>query len=46
MQMRTIVALEATDMWALGAIAFELLSGKELFGAEYTDEEVMSMLLG
>jgi serine/threonine protein kinase len=33
-------------MWALGCIAFELLAGREIFGAQYSDEEVMSMLIG
>jgi len=46
LQMDTIAANEATDMWALGCIAFELLAGREIFGAQYSDEEVMSMLIG
>jgi len=45
-RMDTIAANEATDMWALGCIAFELLAGREIFGAQYSDEEVMSMLIG
>lgn len=46
MQMDTIAANSASDMWAFGCIAYELLTGKEIFGAQYSDEEVMSMLIG
>ena len=44
-QMDTMVATPASDMWALGCIAYELLTGKELFAGQ-SDEEVMSMLIG
>lgn len=44
--MDTMAANAASDMWSLGCIAYELLTGKEIFGSKYTDEEVMSMLIG
>ena len=44
--MNTIAANSASDMWAFGCIAYELLTGKEIFSAQYSDEEVMSMLIG
>lgn len=44
--MQQLAATESTDMWALGCIAFELLSGREIFGDQYSEEEIMSMLLG
>ena len=46
LQMRQLAAAQATDMWALGCIAFELLSGHEIFGDQYSEEEIMSMLIG
>jgi len=37
----------AMDMWALGAIAFEILTGRGLFSRKnYTDNDVINMLLG
>lgn len=46
LQMDTMAANSASDMWAFGCIAYELLTGKEIYGAQYTDEEVMAMLIG
>ena len=37
----------AIDMWALGAIAFEIFTAKALFSRRnYTDSDVINMLLG
>ncbi|DBA72050.1 TPA: hypothetical protein ACH3X2_010784 [Trebouxia sp. C0005] len=37
----------AMDMWALGAIAFEIFTGRGLFSRKnYTDNDVINMLLG
>lgn len=37
----------AMDMWALGAIAFEIFTGQGLFSRKsYTDNDVINMLLG
>ena len=37
----------AMDMWALGAIAFEVFTGRGLFSRKnYTDNDVVNMLLG
>ncbi|KAL0037531.1 hypothetical protein WJX77_001281 [Trebouxia sp. C0004] len=37
----------AMDMWALGAIAFEIFTGRGLFSRRnYTDNDVINMLLG
>eukprot|EP00884_Botryococcus_braunii_P011943 jgi/Botrbrau1/2074/Bobra.0047s0036.2 len=36
----------ATDMWAVGAVAWELFTGRPLFGENFADEQVAAMLLG
>ena len=36
----------AVDMWALGAVAWEAFTGKPLFGDQFSDADVMAMLLG
>ncbi|GAB4814197.1 hypothetical protein N2152v2_001243 [Parachlorella kessleri] len=37
----------ASDMWSLGVLAFEVLTGRQLFDAEsYADEDVVETLLG
>ena len=46
MQANAVEADPATDMWALGVIAFEVMAGKRLFGENISDAEVLSMLLG
>ncbi len=33
-------------MWAVGALAWELLTGRPLFGDSFSDEDVMMALLG
>ncbi len=34
-------------MWSLGVLAFEVLTGRQLFDAEsYADEDVVETLLG
>ena len=41
-----MIARESADMWSLGLISYEVLTGKAMFGPVYSDEEVMCMLLG
>lgn len=36
----------ASDMWGLGLIAFELLTGKRVFPDDLPDEQVLAMLVG
>ena len=36
----------ASDMWAVGALAWELLTGRPLFGEAFSDEDVVMALLG
>ena len=37
----------ASDAWALGMLAFEVLTGRPLLGAEeWADEDVVAALLG
>ena len=33
-------------MWAVGALAWELLTGRPLFGDNFSDEDVVMVLLG
>ncbi len=40
------VVQAATDMWAVGACAWELLTGRPLFGDNYSDNDVVMALLG
>ncbi len=40
------VVQAATDMWAVGACAWELLTGRPLFGDNYSDHDVVMALLG
>ncbi|GAB4814196.1 hypothetical protein N2152v2_001242 [Parachlorella kessleri] len=43
----THAAERASDMWSLGVLAFEVLTGRQLFDAEsYADEDVVETLLG
>ena len=46
LQAGELAANEASDMWSLGVIAFEVLTGHALFGMNISDEEVIGMLLG
>ncbi|GMH39213.1 hypothetical protein BSKO_07111 [Bryopsis sp. KO-2023] len=41
-----MVAKRAIDVWAVGIVFWEVLTGEAMFGENYTDEEVMAMLLG
>lgn len=40
------VVQAASDMWAVGVVAWELLTGSRLFGDNFTDEDVVMVLLG
>lgn len=40
------VVQAATDMWAVGACAWELLTGRPLFGDNFSDDDVIMALLG
>ena len=40
------LAQAASDMWAVGALAWELLTGRPLFGDAFSDEDVVMALLG
>ncbi|KAK9803106.1 hypothetical protein WJX73_004004 [Symbiochloris irregularis] len=42
----SIDAAEASDMWSLGAIAYEILAKRPLFGEEYAEDQVIGMHLG
>ena len=43
----THAAERASDMWSVGVLAFEVLTGRQLFDAEsYADEDVVETLLG
>ena len=46
LQAGELAANEASDMWSLGVIAFEVLTGHPLFGMNVREEEVIGMLLG
>ncbi|GMH38877.1 hypothetical protein BSKO_06775 [Bryopsis sp. KO-2023] len=41
-----IIAKPSLDIWSLGLIFWEVLTGDPLFGPEYSEEEVMAMLMG
>ncbi|KAL0020940.1 hypothetical protein WJX79_002678 [Trebouxia sp. C0005] len=36
----------ATDMWALGVLAYEMFAGEALFHPRYSEQELVAMLLG
>ncbi|KAK9817191.1 hypothetical protein WJX72_010853 [[Myrmecia] bisecta] len=36
----------ASDVWAIGVVAWELFTGRQLFADNFSDEDVMAMLLG
>ena len=36
----------AADMWSLGVLGFEMMSGQPLFGTQYSNNDVIAMLLG
>ena len=41
-----VIGQAASDMWAVGALAWELLTGRPLFGDNFSDKDVMMALLG
>lgn len=45
-QERAVEMHGASDMWGLGLIAFELLTGKRVFPDDLPDEQVLAMLVG
>ena len=46
MQEDSIRATQAADMWALGLLAFELLSGQPVFRDDISNEDLGAMLAG
>lgn len=46
LQEDSIRASQAADMWALGLLAFELLSGQPVFQDDVSNEDIGSMLAG
>ncbi|KAL0035895.1 hypothetical protein WJX77_006910 [Trebouxia sp. C0004] len=43
---RVVHSSPATDMWALGVLAYEMFAGEALFQPKYSEQEVVAMLLG
>lgn len=41
-----MVASPAADLWSLGLLAYEMMAGQPLFGAQYSNSDVTAMLLG
>ena len=42
----TMIPSPAADMWSLGVLGFEMMSGQPLFGPQYSNNDVIAMLLG
>ncbi len=42
----TMVPSPAADMWALGVLGYEMMTGQPLFGTQYSNNDVIAMLLG
>ena len=42
----TMIPSPAADMWSLGVLGFEMMSGQPLFGTQYSNNDVVAMLLG
>ena len=45
-QKPTTVASTAADMWSLGLLAYEMMAGQPMFGTQYSNNDVIAMLLG
>ena len=41
-----MIAAEATDLWAVGAMAFEILCGRSLYPPNMGEHEIIGALLG
>ncbi|KAL0024177.1 hypothetical protein WJX77_004480 [Trebouxia sp. C0004] len=42
----TMAPSPAADMWALGVLGYEMMTGQPLFGTQYSNSDVIAMLLG
>ncbi|KAL0019157.1 hypothetical protein WJX79_001466 [Trebouxia sp. C0005] len=42
----TTIPSPAADMWALGVLGYEMMTGQPLFGTQYSNNDVIAMLLG
>lgn len=42
----SMIPSPAADMWSLGVLGFEMMSGQPLFGTQYSNNDVVAMLLG
>ena len=42
----SMIPSPASDMWSLGVLGFEMMSGQPLFGTQYSNNDVIAMLLG
>ncbi len=36
----------AADLWSLGVLGYEMMTGQPLFGTQYSNNDVIAMLLG
>ena len=42
----TMIASPAADLWSLGVLGYEMMTGQPLFGTQYSNNDVIALLLG